>query len=368
MTWNFLMLLVLSATAFMLAAHFPLSWLDRWPKLWLRLACLFSLLPMLPYVGSEIGGVHGWLVLPGGIHMPGHYLVLTFFILAAAALSAKPPRTKSYKAEILTLVGIILIALSNQPSLWGICALLGLLASALMINGRWKEALIVCVVPLVTAIVLLLSAPYRLSRLLRFLHPEDNPLGHGYQLLENFAVISKAQWFGSSMDVTTTASQEYKYGGLTMLAGHFGLVAASLFILFMASIVILGIYRAISLSDIRVRTLGLLVSIGLGCWTLFAAAWPLGLSPIINLAMPLVSGGFSLIFASLALGIIYRVITETSESLTLKRFSMLIPAAVIISLAGLLVVTMWTIKSPNTDIKHSLTESFPPSNDSYSKK
>lgn len=364
MTWNFLMLLVLSATAFMLAAHFPLSWLDRWPKLWLRLACLFSLLPMLPYVGSEIDGVHGWLALPGGIHMPGHYLVLTFFILAAAALSAEPPKTKTHKAEVIALIGIILIALSNQPSLWGICAMLGLMASALAINGRWKEALTVCVLPLVMLIVSLLSAPYRLTRLLSFLHPEDDPLGRGYQLIANFSVIAKAQWFGSSLNVATHANQEYKYGGLTMLAGHLGLVAASLFILLMASIVILGICRARCLSDVRLRALGLLVSIGLGCWTLFAAAWPLGLSPISNLAMPFVSGGFALVFASLALGVIYRVATDVSVSPVSPRFSV-ITASVIIIFVGLLVITMWTIKPPNTDIKHSVTESFSPSNDSY---
>ena len=198
-----------------------------------------------------------------------------------------------------------------------------------------------------------LCLPCHAERLLSFLHPEDDPLGRGYQLIANFSVIAKALWFGSSLNVATYANQEYKYGGLTMLAGHLGLVAASLFILLMASIVILGICRARSLSDIHLRTLGLLVSIGLSCWTLFAAAWPLGLSPISNLAMPFVSGGFALVFASLALGIIYRVTTDGSVSPVSSRFPV-IPAVAIVIFAGLLVVTMWTIKPPHVDIKHSL--------------
>ncbi len=323
MSWNHLIAVAISVAAFITTVRFPLEWLERGSKLWLRLACLFSVLPMLPFVGAEISGVHSWLSLPGGINIPSHYLVLTFFIMAAAALSAAPPKNMAHKTEVVTLVSIILIAFSNQPNLWGICAVLGLMASVLMINGRWKLALTVCVLPLIMLVVSLLSAPYRLSRLLSFLHPERDPLGQGYQLIANFSVIAKAQWFGSSMDLTTISSQEHNYGGLTMLAGHYGLVAASLFILLMACITAVGIYSAQRQSDVRLRTLGLLVSIGLGGWTLFAAAWPLGLSPISNLAMPFVSGGFALVFASLALGIIYRIMTDATELLTLNLFSML---------------------------------------------
>ncbi len=347
MAWEPLVIFVFSATAFMAVVRFPLIWLDRWPRLWLRLACLAALLPWVPIIGIEFNGAHRWLALPGGLHMSSYYLVLTFFMAGAAALSAHSPGNKAHKAEIIALTGITLFALLAQPHFWAACAFLGMVLMALTIHGRWKQALILGAIPLTAVIVTMLSHPYQRMRMLNFMHPESDPLWRGYQLLNNLYTIATTQWFGPS----TTALLPHKaniYGDLAMIACHYGLAAASLVIVLLGGIVAIGVWRAARQTEPRLRTLGLLMSLGLGCWAWFAAAWPLGLVPTIGVPLPFVGGFFASIFAALALGFIYRASQSASIAPAPTR-SACILMAIIFVCVGLLLAKMWTLKPPLTN-------------------
>ena len=55
MTFKFLATFILSIVAFLGANNLPINWLDRWPRLWLRLSCAFAILPVLPFEGVEMG-------------------------------------------------------------------------------------------------------------------------------------------------------------------------------------------------------------------------------------------------------------------------------------------------------------------------
>ena len=242
MTWKLVLTFGLSVAAFLAAARFPLAWLGRWPRLWMRLALLFAVLPFVPFIGVEIGGAKRWLNLPGGLHLPVHYLVLTLFMLGAAALSAHPPTTKSRKAEVVVLTFATGFALLVQPNFWGACAFLGMVLIALAIHGRWQPALILGAIPVAGIGWSLLTHPYESARMLGFLHPANDPFGQGYQLLQNLSVFAAAPVFGPLPG--SLARQTYLYGDLTWIAARFGLAAASLFIALIAGVVAFGVWRA----------------------------------------------------------------------------------------------------------------------------
>lgn len=349
MAWKPLVLFVLSAAAFFAAVRFPLNWLDRWPRLWLRMACFFALLPLLPFVGAEIYGTRRWLALPGGINFPCHYLVLTFFMFGAASLSAASAATKAHKVEIVALIAITLLALLMQPYFDAACAFLILVLMALTLMGHWKSALILGAASLVAIAIPFVTSPYRLERMLSFLAPENDALGRGFQLLLNLRAIATAPWFGPST-ADSLARYTYLYGDLTVIAVRFGLAAASLVIVLLACVVAVGSWRAGRQLDPRLRTLGLLMSLGLGCWAWLASAWPLGLVPTVGLPLPLGGHFFASVFAALTLGFIFRAAQTVSEASSLqpKRRSTVILAAVIFAGVGVLLARMWTLPSPPT--------------------
>lgn len=330
MIWKLGLILGFSTAAFLAAARFPLAWIDRRPRLWLRLALAFAVLPLLP----------------GGGHFPVIYPVLVCLMLAAAAWSASPGPGRRHAVESALLAALTLAALLAQPHFWGACAFFGLVLLALAIHGRWQAALILGAIPLAGIGGSLLTNAYRRERILGFLNPENDPYGHGYQLLQNLLVFAAAPGFGPLPD--SLAHQATLHGDLTWIAARFGLVAASLFIALIAGIVAFGVWRAARQADPRLRTLGLLMSFALGCWMLVAAAWPLGLIPTASVPLPFVGGFHAAVFAALALGVVHRLSPVAALAPKPDR-SFVVVVAVVLGGAGLLLARMWTLQVPPTD-------------------
>lgn len=346
MNWKVLEIFVLSVVAFVTAVRFPMNWLDRWPRLWLRLACLFAILPHLPFVGSQMRSAHRWLSFPGNVNVPSHYLVLTLFMAGAAALSAIPAMNKFHKAETLVLTYVTWFALLLQPHFWGASALLGLVLIAMTIQGRWKSALFLCAIPITAITAYFVSNPWLIDRVFYFLDPASDLYAKGYQLVNNLSTIATAQWFGPSAGFALSY-QAAIHSDLAMIAGHYGLVAASLFIVVPACAMAVAVWHAPRQPDPRMRTLGLLMSFALGCWVWYAVAWPLALVPTSNVSLPFAGSIFASVFAALALGFVYRVAKAAALAPTLPPTrSARISIAVIAGCTGLLLATMWTLKPP----------------------
>jgi cell division protein FtsW len=350
MTSQLFITLALSTTAFMAALRLPLIWLERWPKLWLRLACLFAVLPLTP-LGIQYNGARRWLPLPGHIAGPSHYLVLTFFILSASVLCTAPASSKAHKAEVVILIGLTLAALLAQPHFWAACVFVALVTAALALQGHAKLALAAAAIPSAALIGSLLANPYQLERMFAFLDTAGDPLGRGYQLIQNLSVIAQAQVFGPSGALPSSLARVHIYSELALIAGSLGLAAASLVMVVLASIVALGLWRSARQPQPLLRQLGLLSGLWLGLWFFKALASPLGLVPTSMVALPFLGSHFASIFGAFALGLIYRA----GQSTVMPETPLLAPSRLVRILVGVVLAgatlqlgTLWTLQPPLT--------------------
>jgi cell division protein FtsW len=157
--------------------------------------------------------------------------------------------------------------------------------------------------------VLAAVAPYRVARVTGWLHPEADPLGTGYQLIQSRLALGSGGVFGVGL-----GSSRGKWNFIpnpetdfifAIVGEELGLIGASFVLALFAALLYLGLRVAYAARDPFGRT----VAFGVTAWivgqALINVGTVTGLLPITGVTLPLVSvGGSSLVSTLVALGIL----------------------------------------------------------------
>jgi len=191
---------------------------------------------------------------------------------------------------------------------------IALIAGAVMWVGgvRIRHLLVLAGLGVATATAFVLRYPWRLSRLLAFLHPTDDPQGAGYQTRQSVIHLAnggipgvgpgqgRSKWSGGLPAVHT----DFIFSAIGEELGLFGALSVlGLFVLFAA----VGFRVAIRIGE-RDR-FGMLLAAGATAWVCFQAlintAMATGLLPVTGTPLPFISvGGSSLVSFMIAAGIL----------------------------------------------------------------
>ena len=285
-------------------------------------------LPLLVYTlvfGSHVNDASRWIAIPGtGLSFQTSDLAkLALITYLARTLSLKQENIKDVKQSFIPIMGavclvFILIALANLSTalmLFGVSVLL-------LIIGRIsiKQIAITCLAgSVLLAGVVFLGPRHKtyVSRIHAFMHPEIANPDKSFQSDHAKIAIATGGIFGKGVgksDQINYLPEAYSDEIYAVIIEEYGLVGGILLI----GIYLFLLYRCIKIVTKAPKAFGALLAAGLSFSLTIQAfanmAVAVGLGPVTGIPLPLVSmGGTSILFTSIAFGIILSVSRDIEE-------------------------------------------------------
>ncbi len=285
-----------------------------WPA-WTAGVVLLVLVLRMGHIGK---GAQRWLEL-GGVQLQPSEMMKLALILALASwfhraswermgnpLFLVPPLL-----AVLIPVGLIL----KEPNL-GTAAITAMLGGAIFFAAGvrwWKFVLVLLPVPLLAQFAYAHLHDYQKARIDTFLHPESDPLGAGYNIIQSKIALGSGGMWGKGflqgtqghLDFLPEKQTDFIF---TMIGEEFGLVGG-LAVMGLLCLIILGGM----LIALRCRNqFGRLVALGISCnfflYVFVNIAMVMGVIPVGGVPLPLVShGGTAMLTVMVGFGILMSV-------------------------------------------------------------
>ena len=296
-------------------------------------------LPLLLYTlvfGGQINGAARWVQVPviGLTFQTSDLAKLALITFLARMLTKKQENIKDVKNAFVPIMGsvcvvFILIALANLSTalmLFGVSILL-------LIIGRIsiKQILVVCAGGVVLLMFVIFLGPRRetyKSRINAFMHPELQHSDKTYQSDHSKIALATGGLFGKGPGNSTERNflpHPYSDFIFAIIIEEYGTVGG----LAIVVLYLVLLYRCVRIVTRSPKAFGALLAAGLSFSLTIQAfanmAVAVGLGPVTGVPLPLVSmGGTSMIFTSIAFGIILSVSRDVEEHSSNKQEKVII--------------------------------------------
>jgi len=271
---------------------------------------------LIPGVGNEIYGARRWIGFSKFSFQPSEITKLALILYGTAIIS----KFEKYKIKIGDVLIVFFLPLLIsvalvlfQPDLGTALIFIGIILTIYFI-GKAPVWHFLLAIPLVvgSAIVAIVTQPYRLARLKSFIDPTFDPLNTSYQISQ----ILNALASGGLLGVGIGASRS-KFAFIPEVQGDaiFAIIVEEMgFIgaIFLISLFLFLISRAITIAREAPETRGKILAIGIvGLFSiqiLFNLASVVALVPLTGIPLPFISYGGSSLFVTLtSVGILLNV-------------------------------------------------------------
>jgi len=316
---------VAGVMAAVVAFQIPLRlWQQAAPYLFLLGAGLLVLV-LIPGVGREVNGSQRWISLNFVTVQPSEFMKLAAVLYAADYTARKAAHMASFRKGFLPMFVVMMLVgwlLLREPD-FGAFVVITVIAMGILFLGGMNWKLFAGLLGLLLAgfVVLILTSPYRLQRVIGFMDPWADAYGKGYQLSHALIAFGRGEWLGvglgASVEKLFYLPEAHTDFLLAVIAEELGFVAVAAIILAFTWIVARAFMigrRAASLE----RYFSALVAQGIGLWIGVQAIINIGVNtgtlPTKGLTLPFVSfGGSALVATCCALAILLRVDWENRQ-------------------------------------------------------
>jgi len=290
---------------------FPLEKIKKLSIYFVLSALFLMVLVFLPKIGISVGGASRWVNFGFFSIQPSEFLKLSFLIYFSSWLSTRKGKKSLIPFFAIIIFLAVLLELQSDLGTLGIILVLALVVYFSSGTPLWHAFLSLSFVVFGAGILVKL-APYRLKRLLVFLHPEQDPMGIGYQIKQALIAIGSGGIFGLGLGMS---NQKSGFLPQTMTDSIFAIFAeeagfaGSLFLVFLFLVIF---WRMIKVAKNSQDKFCLLFPIGVGAWFCFQAfiniGSMVGIMPLTGIPMPFVSyGGSHIISEMAAVGLVLNI-------------------------------------------------------------
>ncbi len=285
-----------------------------WPA-WLGGVILLALVLRMGHVGK---GAQRWLEL-GGVQLQPSELMKLALVLALASWFHRASRERMGNplflippiVAVLIPVGLIL----KEPNL-GTAAITAMLGGAIFFAAGvrwWKFMLVLLPLPFLAHFAYGHLHDYQRARIDTFLHPESDPLGAGYNIIQSKIALGSGGMWGKGYLQGTQAHLDFLPEKqtdfiFTIIGEEWGFVGGIAVIALLGLIILGGMLIAL-----RCRNqFGRLVALGISCnfflYVFVNIAMVMGAIPVGGVPLPLVShGGSAMLTVMVGFGILMSV-------------------------------------------------------------
>ena len=293
------------------------------------------LLIAVPIIGHQSLGAKRWLRLgPIGIQ-PSEIMKIGLVMALARFYHGISAREAQFSWKLLipaVLIGMPTLLVAKQPDL-GTAILIVLTGLSMMalagLTWRILAAGFLTAVVAAPAFVMFVMKGYQRDRILTFLHPEQDPSGSGYHIMQAKIALGSGGLLGKGFGLGTQSGLNYLPEKETdfifaTFAEEFGFVGCfGVIVLDVVTIFIALRIAAISHSHFgRLSAAG--VTATFAFYMLINAAMVMGLAPVVGVPMPLMSyGGTEMVTVMVGFGLVQAVKVHRYSEITSGKGSLL---------------------------------------------
>jgi len=281
----------------------------------------------IPGIGFAKGDARRWLDL-GFIFQPAELAKLTFLVYLAAWLAKHQGNIGNFRQVFLPFVLFLIIIsglIISQPDLGTLIVFIVISGAMYLVAGLPLYQLgILFSGALVAVLTMIKMAPYRLDRVVAFLHPETDPWGISYHVNQAILAISSGGLFGRGLGYS---ARKIYYLPEVISDSIFAVLSEELGFILTAAVVVLYLYltyRIFRLAVLNTDMFARLLVMGIGIWFVFQAVVNmgamLGILPLTGIPLPLVGyGGTNFVVFCAAFGILMNISRQTVVEEKIKK-------------------------------------------------
>jgi len=306
-------------------------WQQAAPYLFLA-GLLLLVVVLIPHIGREVNGSRRWIPLGFANLQPSELMKFLAVLYAADYTTRKAAFMHDFKKGFLPMAGVMMLVgalLLREPDFGAFVVIISIAMGILFLGGlNWKVFAGLVVVLLIGFVILILTSPYRLQRVLGFMDPFADPYGKGYQLSHALIAFGRGEWLGQGLgggvEKLFYLPEAHTDFLLAVIAEEFGFIGVAVVIGLFAWLIVKAFvigHRAAQLE----RNFCALMAQGIGIWlgvqAIINMGVNVGLLPTKGLTLPFLSFGGSGILANcLAIAVLLRIDWEHRQMMRGKTF------------------------------------------------
>ena len=283
---------------------------------------MIGLMLLVFIVGAEAKGSTRWIPL-GFFNLQPSELAKVGMIVVLAAFLSERSRGELEAQTTLTALGIVAVPallVFIQPDFGTALVLAAVTMALLFLYGtRWLHfgviaagvgGALLMMVKVLPVVGIQILKPYQIDRLLVFLHPERDPSGSGYHLLQSKIAIGSGMIAGKGLYQGTQTQlnflpEHHTDFVFSVLGEELGFIGIAVLL----ALYMLIIWRGLRITIISESLFGSLIAGGIVSMLLFQVfvniGMTIGIMPITGIPLPFVSyGGSSMVANLLAIGLL----------------------------------------------------------------
>ncbi|WP_382392102.1 stage V sporulation protein E [Lentibacillus juripiscarius] len=281
------------------------------------LACfLMLLIVLIPGIGMERGGAQSWIGVGAFSIQPSEFMKLGLIIFLSVYLAVQQKYITSFKKGffpslilVFTAFGLIMMQpdLGTGVVLVATCMVMIYAAGARLLHFSGLIA-----IGAVGFAALILSAPYRISRITSFLNPWEDPTGDGFQIIQSLYAIGPGGLmglgFGESIQKYFYLPEPQNDFIFAIIGEEFGFLGGTFVLGLFVLLFWRGVKIALQAPDAYGRFLALGIVSMLTIQVMINISVVIGLIPVTGVTLPFLSyGGSSLTLTLCSVGILLNV-------------------------------------------------------------
>jgi cell division protein FtsW len=279
-------------------------------------------------VGTEVGGSQAWIRVGGMSVQPSEAVKVALTFWGAHVLVARRAvmhRWKYALSPVVPVAGLICVLLVLQPDL-GMTITMGVVVIALLFFAGAPARLMAALLAGAAggALVLGLTAPYRLARITSFLDGGSDVQEAGFQARQALYALADGGLFGTGL-----GSGRSKWNYLPNAHNDFIFAIIGEELGFVGAFAVLALFATLAYTGFRIAArsadpwLRLVVAVST-TWLVAQAAinigYVVGLLPVTGLQLPLISsGGTSLIVTMFVFGVLANAARHEPDAVAVLR-------------------------------------------------
>jgi cell division protein FtsW len=279
----------------------------------LGLTFVILVLVLIPGIGANRGGARRWIMLPGFAFQPSELAKLAMVFYLAHSMAKKEETIQTFSVGVLPhliVSGIFAGVLLLEPDFGSVLILTMLLYFMLFIGGaRLRHLLATGLMALPVLAYVMMTAEYRLRRLLSFLDPWADASGSGFHVVQSLIAFGSGQITGRGLGESRQklfylpeAHTDFIY---SVIGEELGLLGALAVLALFGVIILRGFQLTAKIEEPFEQYLAFGLTVLLGLQALIHMGVVMGLMPTKGLVLPFISyGGSAMVLNLMEAGIL----------------------------------------------------------------
>ncbi len=279
----------------------------------LAISFIILVLVLFPGIGAARGGARRWIMLAGFAFQPSELAKLALIIYLAHSMAKKEAMIRTFSVGVLPhliVAGAFSVVLLLEPDFGSVLILSMLLYSMLFIGGvKIYHLLATGLMALPLLIYVMMTAEYRLRRLMSFLDPWSDAAGSGFHVIQSLIAFGSGQLTGRGLGESRQklfylpeAHTDFVY---SVIGEELGLLGALLVLALFGVIILRGLQLSAKIEEPFDQYLAFGITVLLGLQALIHMGVVMGLMPTKGLVLPFISyGGSAMVLNLMEAGIL----------------------------------------------------------------